>query len=110
MTLKNPGDVIHVHVSYVPTPGHLGEPKTKPTQLSVRTLNSMGIQPDFVIARSQKPLDQRRKDRLALFCNLNTEDVIDNPDLQSVYEVPLILQKQNLDKKIMKNLALKKEK
>lgn len=53
MTLKNPGDVIHVHVSYVPTPGHLGEPKTKPTQLSVRTLNSMGIQPDFVIARSQ---------------------------------------------------------
>ncbi|GDX61939.1 CTP synthase [Candidatus Levyibacteriota bacterium] len=106
MTLKNPGDVIHVHVSYVPTPGHLGEPKTKPTQLSVRTLNSMGIQPDFVIARSQKPLDQRRKDRLALFCNLNTEDVIDNPDLQSVYEVPLILQKQNLDKKIMKKLGL----
>ncbi len=51
LTLRNPGDVVHMHVSYVPTPFHLGEPKTKPTQLSVRTLNSMGIQPDFIIAR-----------------------------------------------------------
>src|SRR3989344_3792643 len=63
LTLRNPGDVIHVHVSYVPTPPHLGEPKTKPTQLSVRTLNSKGIQPDFIIARSEKYLDQRRRDR-----------------------------------------------
>ena len=52
LTWKNPGDVIHIHVSYVPTPKHLGEPKTKPTQLSVSTLNSMGIQPDFIVARS----------------------------------------------------------
>jgi CTP synthase len=106
MTLRNPGDVIHIHVTYVPTPGHLGEPKTKPAQLSVRTLNSMGIQPDFVIARSDKYLDQRRRDRFALFCNMRPEDIISNPDLQSVYEIPFLLHQQGLEKKIMKKLNL----
>lgn len=106
LALKNPGDVLHIHVSYVPTPPHIGEPKTKPTQLSVRTLNSMGIQPDFIIARSEKYLDQRRKDRFALFCNMHPEDIISNPDLSSVYEVPLILHKQNLDRKILEKLHL----
>ena len=106
MTLKKPEDVIHIHVSYVPTPGHLGEPKTKPTQLSVRTLNSMGIQPDFIITRGEKYLDQRRKDRLALFCNVHNEDIISSPDLPSVYEIPLVLNKQELDKKILKKLGL----
>lgn len=106
LALKNPGDVIHVHVSYVPTPHHLGEPKTKPTQLSVRTLNSMGIQPDFIIARSEKYLDQRRRDRFALFCNMHGEDIISNPDLKTVYEIPLVLYKQQLDKKILKKLNL----
>ena len=107
MTLKNPGDVIHVHVSYVPTPAHLGEPKTKPTQLSVRTLNSLGIQPDFIICRSEKFLDQRRRDRLALFCNVSPENVISSPDLPSVYEVPIVLNKQNLGKQILEKLNLK---
>lgn len=106
MTLQNPGDVIHVHVSYVPTPAHLGEPKTKPTQLSVRTLNSLGIQPDFIIVRSDKPLDQRRKDRLALFCNTNKESVISSPDVSSVYQIPMVLHKQSLDAKILKKLGL----
>ncbi len=106
MTLKNPGDVVHIHVSYVPTPGHLGEPKTKPTQLSVRTLNSMGIQPDFIIARSEKYLDQRRRDRFALFCNMHPEDIISNPDLPSVYEIPLVLHRQGLVKRILQKLGL----
>ena len=106
MTLKNPGDVIHVHVSYVPTPSHLGEPKTKPTQLSVRTLNSMGIQPDFIVTRSEKYLDQRRRDRFALFCNMNGEDIISNPDVETVYEVPLLLHEQGLDKKILTKFGL----
>lgn len=106
LTLKKPGDVLHVHVSYVPTPPHLGEPKTKPTQLSVRTLNSLGIQPDFIITRSEKYLDQRRRDRLALFCNVHKDDIISSPDLSSVYEVPIVLNKQELDKKIMKKLGL----
>ena len=106
MTLKKPGDVIHVHVSYVPTPPHLGEPKTKPTQLSVRTLNDLGIQPDFIITRSEKFLDQRRRDRLALFCNMKKEDVISSPDVHSVYEIPLVFNKQGLDRKILKKLKL----
>jgi len=106
VTLKNPGDVLHIHVSYVPTPSHLGEPKTKPTQLSVRTLNSMGIQPDFIIARSEKYIDQRRRDRFALFCNMHPEDIISNPDLSSVYEIPVLLKEQKLDKKIFKKLNL----
>ena len=107
LTLKHPGDVVHIHVSYVPRPPHLGEPKTKPTQLSVRTLNSMGIQPDFIIARSEQALDQRRKDRFALFCNMHAEDIISNPDVKHVYEIPLILSKQNIEKRIMEKLGLK---
>lgn len=106
MTWKNPGDVIHVHVSYVPTPAHLGEPKTKPTQLSVRTLNSMGIQPDFIVARSEKFLDQRRRDRFALFCSVNEEDIISNPDMKSSYEIPMVLHEQGMEKKILKKLGL----
>jgi len=107
MTLRNPGDVIHVHVSYMPTPGHLGEPKTKPTQLSVRTLNGMGIQPDIIVARSEKYLDQRRRDRFALFCNMHPEDIISNPDVESVYEIPLTLHKQGIEKRIFEKLGLK---
>lgn len=106
MTLRHPGDVIHIHVSYVPTPAHLGEPKTKPTQLSVRTLNSMGIQPDFIIARSDKLLDERRKERLALFCNIPSDAVISNPDVDHVYHIPHIFAKQDLHNKILKKLGL----
>ncbi|HEX7042586.1 MAG TPA: CTP synthase [Patescibacteria group bacterium] len=106
LSWKNPGDVIHIHVSYVPTPKHLGEPKTKPTQLSVRTLNSMGIQPDFIVARSEKFLDQRRRDRFALFCNMHEGDIISNPDLKSAYEIPMVLHDQGLESKILKKLGL----
>lgn len=104
--LRRPGDVLHIHVSYVPTPIHLGEPKTKPTQLSVKTLNSMGIQPDFIVARSEKYIDQRRRERFALFCNMHTEDIITNPDVSSIYEIPLLLHEQGLDRKIMKKLRI----
>lgn len=106
LALKNPGDVIHVHVSYVPTPAHLGEPKTKPTQLSVRSLNSMGIQPDFIIARSDRFLDERRRARFALFCNMHEDDIISSPDVNSVYEIPLQFKIQDLDKKLVKKLML----
>jgi CTP synthase len=106
LTLKNPGDVIHIHVSYVPTPGHLGEPKTKPTQMSVHTLNSMGIQPDIIVARSDKMLDKRRRDRLALFCNLQSEDIISAPDVDSVYKVPFVMHEQNVEERILGKLGL----
>ncbi len=106
LALKYPGDVVHVHVSYVPTPKHLGEPKTKPTQLSIRTLNSMGIQPDFIVARSEQYLDKRRRDRFALFCNIQSDNIISNPDVGCAYEVPLVLEKQETAEKILKKLCL----
>ncbi|OGK22122.1 CTP synthase [Candidatus Roizmanbacteria bacterium RIFCSPHIGHO2_01_FULL_39_8] len=110
LSLKNPGDVVHVHVGYMPTPSHLGEPKTKPIQLSVRTLNTMGIQPDFIVARSEKPMDQRRKNRFALFCNLHPEDIISAPDTNLIYELPLMLKEQNFQNRLLSRLSLKKKK
>jgi len=98
--------VIHVHVSYLPTPSHLGEPKTKPTQLSVRTLNSMGIQPDFIVARGEKAVDERRRARFALFCNVDSENIINNPDVRSVYEIPLQFAEQKFDEKLLTMLGL----
>lgn len=106
LTLRYPGDVVHIHVSYVPVPKHLGEPKTKPTQLSVKALNAMGIQPDFIVARSDLKIDKRRAERFALFCNMHTEDIISNPDLESVYELPLVLAEQKFSEKILKKLSL----
>lgn len=106
LALRNPKDLIHIHVSYIPLPKHLGEPKTKPTQLSVRTLNSMGIQPDILIGRCEKPLDLRRRQRLSLFCNLRLKDVISSHDVEVVYEVPLNLEKQNLTRLILEKLNL----
>ena len=106
LNLRYPNDVIHVHVSYVPTPKHLGEPKTKPTQLSVKILNSMGIQPDFIIARAERFLDQRRINRFAVFCNVLPDNIICNPDVSHPYEIPLVLNKQNLAEKILKRLKL----
>lgn len=98
--------VVHVHVSYLPVPSHLGEPKTKPTQLSVRTLNSLGIQPDFIVTRSEKSMDARRRARFALFCNVEPENVIDSVDLESPYESPTYLAKQKFDEKILNMLGL----
>lgn len=99
--------VAHVHVSYLPTPPHIGEPKTKPTQLSVKTLNSMGIHPDFIVARATQRMDQRRRQRFALFCSVLADHIIDAPDLPSVYELPLIFQEQEFDAKLLHQLHLK---
>ncbi len=106
MRFAHEDTVIHVHVSYLPTPSHIQEPKTKPTQLSVKQLNAMGIQPDFLIVRGEKPLDNRRRERLALFCNVKAENVINNPDVQSIYEIPLIFDQQQLADKILQKLRL----
>ncbi|HSX58460.1 MAG TPA: CTP synthase, partial [Candidatus Saccharimonadales bacterium] len=107
MRLKNPEDVLQIHVAYLPIPGYLGEMKSKPVQMSVRTLNSMGIQPDIIIGRSENRLDERRKERLALFCNVAREDVISNPDVDSIYKVPQILEEQNLGERVAEKLKLK---
>lgn len=98
--------VLHVHVSYLPTPPHIGEPKTKPTQLSVQRLNSMGIQPNFIVARSREPLDERRRDRFALFCNVRPGHIITNPDMSSIYQVPELFASQKFDIKVLSLLNL----
>jgi len=110
MKLKHKDTVIHIHVSYLPTPPHLGEPKTKPTQLSVKILNSMGIQPDFIVARADRAIDKRRRARFALFCNINPEDIISSPNLDNVYELPLLFNQQQFSVKVLKkiNLPVKK--
>ncbi len=98
--------VVHVHVSYLPTPSHLGEPKTKPTQLSVKLLQSMGIQPDFIVCRGVKAIDKRRRERLAMFCNVEGDNVINNPDEETAYAVPVTFEEQEFAKKILTMLDL----
>ncbi|RJR16378.1 CTP synthase [Candidatus Microgenomates bacterium] len=101
MKIVHKETVIHVHVSYLPTPSHLGEPKTKPTQLSVKVLQSMGIQPDFIVCRAEKAIDKRRRERLAMFCNVEADNVINNPNVTSVYQVPLTFEMQQFGEKVL---------
>jgi len=107
MKLREPENVLHVHVSYLPVIRSVGELKSKPTQQSVHVLNSMGIQPDFLVARSEQEIDARRRERLALFCNMHDGDIIANPDLTNIYQVPLFLEEQGLTDKVLRKLALK---
>lgn len=107
LKLKYPKDVVHVHVSYLPIIKSLGELKSKPAQQSTHLLNSMGIQPDFLVARSEKDIDERRRERLALFCNLRSENIISNPDLDSIYKLPIYFEDQKFSEKILKALHLK---
>ncbi|GIK83767.1 MAG: CTP synthetase [Patescibacteria group bacterium] len=110
MKLQNPEDTLHIHVTYFPNPSHINELKSKPTQLSVTTLNSMGIQPDFIVGRGELPIDDKRKEKVAFFCNMSKEDVISNPDCDSVYEVPPILAEQDFDGKVLRKLHLPERK
>lgn len=110
MRIKHPDDVITMMVSYLPIPSKVGEMKTKPTQYAVRTLNGAGIQPDFIIARSETFLDQRRKEKIAMFCNIPERDVISAPDIESIYEVPLNFERDDLSRLILKKLGLKYKK
>jgi len=106
MGLKSPGDVLHVHVAYLPIPEHLGEMKSKPVQQSVRMLNSLGIQPDIIVGRAELPMDKRRRERLALFCNVAGDDVISNPDVDTIYRVPRVLDTQKIGQKILTKAKL----
>jgi CTP synthase len=106
MKLYNPKDVLFVMVSYLPVPSKIGEMKTKPTQHAVRSLNSAGIQPDFLIARSEQPIDNARKEKLAIHCNVAIADVIAAPDADSIYDIPLNFEKENLSLHILEKLNL----
>ena len=106
MRLAEPDNVLFVIVSYLPIPFKIGEMKTKPTQHAVRALNSAGIQPDFIIARSRVPLDAPRRRKIAIFCNIQEEGVISAPDVDSIYDVPINFEKDNLSARILEKFNL----
>jgi CTP synthase len=110
MKAKAPDDVAVVMVSYLPMPSKIGEMKTKPTQTAARALNSVGIQTDVIIARSEVPIDQKRKDKIALFCNIRPENVISAPDVESIYDVPINFEKDNLAGILCKVLGINHKK
>jgi CTP synthase len=110
MKLQHPDDVMTIMVSYLPIPHAAGEMKTKPTQHAVRTLNGTGIQPDVIIARSETFLDQKRKEKISLFCNVPERYVISAPDVDSIYEVPINFERDDLSRLILKKLGLKYDK
>ncbi|MDQ5971532.1 MAG: synthase [Patescibacteria group bacterium] len=96
MKLRDSKSVFVVMVSYLPVPSKVGEMKTKPTQYAVRTLNASGIQPDVIIARSQVGLDDKRKEKLSMFCNVPVDRVISAPDVDSIYDIPINFEKEGL--------------
>ena len=107
MKLETPKDILFILVSYLPVPNLLGEMKTKPTQYAVRSLNSAGIQPDIILARSTVAIDEPRKIRIAINCNVTVEDIVSAPDIKSIYEIPINFEKENLGNKILKKFGLK---
>ncbi|MEW5907667.1 MAG: CTP synthase [Patescibacteria group bacterium] len=110
LKLRKPNDVLFILVSYLPIPSKIGEMKTKPTQYAVRTLNSAGIQPDIIIARSRMPLDKKRKAKIAVNCSMQEEETISAPDIESIYEAPINFEKERLSDIILKKLKLKPKK
>jgi len=106
MKFYHPKDVLTIMVSYLPIPHMIGEMKTKPTQHAVRNLQGAGIQPDMIVARSEKPLDNHRKEKLAFNCNIAIEDVISAPDAESIYDIPLNFEKDNISERILSKLSL----
>ncbi len=106
MKLESPKDVSFVMVSYLPTPGKVGEMKTKPTQHAVRVLNGSGIQPDVLIARGETKLDEKRKEKLSLFCNMPPDRVVSAPDVDSVYDIPINFESENLSDKLCELLGM----
>ena len=107
MHYANPADVIFVLVSYLPIPTTLGEMKTKPTQYAVSQVNAAGIQPDFIVCRSHQAVDEPRKKKIATFCNVSKDEIISAPDVASIYEVPLVLDREKMAEKIIKKLNLR---
>ncbi|HTX86535.1 MAG TPA: CTP synthase [Candidatus Nanoarchaeia archaeon] len=110
MKLYNPENVLFVMVSFLPIPSKLGEMKTKPTQYAIHSLNAAGIQPNFIVARAEVPVDEPRRAKIAINCGIAPEDVISAPDIDSIYDVPLNFEKDNLGDRILEKFGLKKKK
>ena len=99
-------NALFVHLTLVPYIAAAGEVKTKPTQHSVRELMEIGIQPDFLICRSEKPLQDDVKRKIALFCNVDFGAVIESPDVPTIYEIPLSFEQQGFAERVMERLRL----
>lgn len=99
-------NVMYIHVTLVPYLGKSGELKTKPTQHSVKELRSIGIQPDVIVCRTEKQLSKDLKDKIGLFCNMRGDSVIQNMDVEVLYEVPLMLEKEGLADIVCNRLEL----
>lgn len=107
MKNKHRENVSVVLVSYAPIPNTIGEMKTKPTQHASRKLNEQGLQADMLIIRSSQKLDNIRKEKVAMFCNIDKEDVISAPDIKSVYDVPVNFEADNVGLRLQQKLNLK---
>jgi CTP synthase len=105
--LDNPKDVLSVHVSYVPYIAGAQELKTKPTQHSVNKMREIGLIPDIIVCRAERPVDDDMKNKISLFCNVKPECVIESRDCASIYDVPEHLYKQKIDKLIFEKLKIK---
>ncbi|MDX1619160.1 MAG: CTP synthase, partial [Balneolaceae bacterium] len=99
-------NTLSIHLTLVPYLSAARELKTKPTQHSVKTLSESGLQPDIIVARSEHHLDQSIRRKIAQFCNVEVEDVIESIDAESIYEVPLLMQKEGLDSRVIGKLDL----
>ncbi len=110
MKVMHPHDVVFVMVSYMPVPSRLGEMKSKPTQNAVRQLYSYGVNPEIIIARSEVPMDDKRREKIAVSCSLPIEQIISAPNTESIFDVPLNFEKDNISHILMKLLHLRKKK
>ena len=99
-------NAIFIHLTLVPYIAAAGELKTKPTQHSVRELMELGIQPDLLIVRTERPISDEIKRKIALFCNVEFGAVIESPDVRTIYEIPLVFHEQGLDAKVVEKLGL----
>jgi len=99
-------NLIYVLLTYLPIPTHINEMKTKPTQQAIKSLSEHGIFPDIILCRAKVPLDEIRKKKIETYANIDAEYVISAPDVESVYQVPLNFEKENLGKKILDKLHL----
>ena len=106
MKAEEPGNVLFVHLTLVPALTVVGEQKTKPTQHSVKMLREVGIDPDIIIGRSEEALSQSTKKKISLFCNVKEESVISSPDCETIYEVPLVFEKEKLSETILRRFRL----
>lgn len=98
---KPRGECIFMHLTLLPWIAASGELKTKPTQHSVKELRSIGLAPDVLVCRSDKPIPDKEREKIALFCNVRKEDVIAAPDLKSIYEAPLAYHREGLDQAVL---------